>query len=740
MSGHGNREISGLRFSLGSLTAFAWRPEGFWVFQNDGADPFEYRSDRLINRFENNNYPDRDGIEDELKADSRFEEKDRIKTKDHLIKTWPPYERPVPPMFGIEVTEKNQDPKDHEGQFNGKKITGTLKLKTPKDLLPNESAYPEEEKTDWFLHEPEHLVYAPQPNEFVENHLQRWIQHYILEYSNELRPNAPFLAPLRGEYSPAQWIAEFCQKAGVMAHGSPEYPEGYVSVKDRIDKTRQFPLDIIGFEWWYGENLEFHPSINLDSASSLEEQAKLIARAVVDVWIDSPPHYANLIKNRSSWHQNWALLDIGKSGHYYSQVFMGAPHWLQAGNCTWQGDESWKVLSWNSIENNRYMPTIDGFLYFKGRSIYYGNILGACLHEAEGKTYLLVFIKIDNGFQAIEAEFNPSKGYDSYTEDSDFTVVAEHKFSNDYSTKGVYLQSFFASRDGKKAITLMYLYRPYEPYWGPRRQIVRYENGTFSFEEVPGQGGSIVSHGTQHVDYTDQELILTVARKARFSQHDIIHTEYFLNGVLLPQLTVDYTPVLPHDRKFYYNWQDIPMSVITAPGRVLAIYTFGSAYSVELMKLLGYPAYQSWFEGSISGPGYTNPSYVQNRFVDLRKKVFIVGTHLYVNDVPYPLPITDRLPLYTRQKIEGLHEYPIMADVGPWPKYYYENLLGICFAEYEDSWVFSMRCHQIDEITIPSNMSVQVVNYTTINHFISSNDNVTALLNTLTKPFLVSRV
>lgn len=729
MSGHGNREITGLRFSLGSLVAFTWRPEGFWVFQNDGLDPFKPRMDRLINRFENNNYPDREGMADELRADSRFEEKDRISTSDHLIKTWPPAERPVAPAFGVAATEKNQDPKEKEGKFSGKKITGTLKHKLPKNLASYELAYPEEVKTDWFIHEPEHLVYFPVEGVPVENRLDRMVQHYILVYSNELRPSAPFLTPLRGEYSPAQWIAEFCQKAEVLAHGSAEYPEDYVSGQQRIEKTRQFPLDIIGFEWWYGENLQFHPSINLNSASSQEEQAMVIARAVVDAWIDSPPHYANLIKNRDSWYQNLALLDIGRAGHYYSQVFMGAPHWLQAGNCTWQGNESWKVLSWNSIENHRYMPTINGYLYFKGRSIYFGNVLGACLHESNGKTYLLVFVKLDNGFQAMEAEFHPSKNYESYTADSDFTVIATHQFSEDYSIKGVYLQSFFASRDGKKAITLLYLYKPYEPYWGTRRQIVRYEDGAFSLEEVEGQGGNIVIHGAQHVDYSDQELILTVVR---YESTNSLDMDYFLNGVLLPEASIrsNLTSSNPIP-SYFYDWRDIPLSLIETPGRVLGTNHYAFTYP-------DLPLYTASVESSTYGEYSTGKWYTKNRFVDLRSKVFVVNSTLYVQDAAYPLPITDRLKIYTRQAIEGLYEYPIMANVGPWPKYYYENLLGVCFAEYEGSWVFSMRCHQVDEIIIPRNLSVQVVNYTTINHFVSSNPQVADHLNTLTKPFLVS--
>jgi len=751
MSGHGNPRISGLRFSLGSLVAFTWRPEGFWVFQNDGEDPFTPRSDRLINRFENNNYPDREGMADELKADSRFEEKDRISTSDHLIKTWPPYERPVPPAFGVAANEKNQDPKEKEGKFSGKKITGNLKHKLPKDLALHESAYPEEIKTDWFLHEPEHLIYLPEEGERVENRLDRMIQHYILEYTNELRNNAPFLAPLRGEYSPAQWIADFCQRAGELNHDSGLYPEDYRTGEERINKTRQFPC-FFNF-WWYGENLQIN-SFNAQADASTEEAAQQISRSVVDAWIGSPPHYANMIRLDTLEYKDLAMLDVGRSGDYYSQVFMGAPLWLLSGCCTWQGTEPWQVLSWKTYENNRYREPFGGEIYFKGKLLYKQETLIGAAIQQQGETYYLLIVTLNSKtIKVLEVEFPFLK---TVTHD-DFQEVCAYQHDK-VITK---LQSFFFSTDGTKGITLVIEYN------SNFRYIVRYDNRQFTVSKVEiteevvsnnsyqdaynfSNTSTITANGRVIlVDYLEDELIVTTS-ESMYQEHsgngadnstynstpfeylgnlvdyveettnvfgDVYNiasnnVDYLLNGVSLGVgYNREYSRVRHFESHGSYSWVGTHLGVI---------------YVISLVPTVN--------TDEVIGPTETINDSTPT-FVDVRNSVYLTKNQLKLNGQTFTVPFEN---LYTRQKISGPGIYPIFPNLINFQDYFFKTLLGCCFAQFENEWIFSAVGYQLDSELVPGQLAMEVQSATPVKYFLSSNSEITDHLNTLTKPFLVS--
>lgn len=727
MSGHGNRDISGLRFSLGSLVAFAWKPEGFWIFQNSGKEIFAPRQDRLINRFSNNNYPDREGMEDELKADTRFEVTDRISTKDHLIKTWPPYERPVPPAFGVTITETNQDPKEKEGKFSGKKITGTLKHKKPSATVPFfESAYPQEEETTWFLHAPEHVVYLPEEDEYVENRLTQMVKHYIVEYTNELRNHAPFLRPLRGEYSPAQWIAEFCQRTNVLEHENALYPENYVTIEERANKTRQFEC-AFNLNWWIGENLRLSYAQSESSFETQEEHARYIARRVVNAWIASPPHYANLIRFDTLEYKDYAVLDVGKSGNVYAQTFMASPVWLQCGLCTWQGTEAWQVLSWKTVENNRYGKPIEGHLFFKGSLLYYHpNLSGAAFYQQGETVFLIVFLRYTYHIEVIEAEFN---GLKTLT-DEDFTLVTSYTHSNTILNH----QSFFASLDGQKAIGYFESYRIENQQYKYYNFVVRYENRMLSVSNAELSNeqnreyhivwGDFI--GYDNIGNEAYELISTLDIITA-SGESIVQVDYSNIEILVKRIVTFYSYRYDLNHVKTDWWQTISheysLNDIVMPG------TSYGAYAEY--------AYMSW-DPLNPGPQFdiTESGSLVKNFIDLREGVYIAENNLYIDGQINILPFTD---IYTKQRLFGPGTYSISPQYQTVDDYYLRNLLGCCFVRYGAEWIFSAVGYQIEsEISETNELSLNISSVTPVKYFLSSNAEITSHLNTLTDPFLVS--
>ncbi len=751
MSGHSFQKIEGMRFAMGSLVAFIWQPEGFWIFKNDSTQPFVPRSECLMNRFENNNYPDRESIEDELKADTRFDEGNRISTRAYKVKTWPVYERPVPPAFGVLLTTENQDPKDKEGQFSGTNITGTLKHRKPKGLAIDENAYPEEAKTNWFLHQPEHLIYLPREDETVENRLNRLIQHYILEYSNELRTHAPFLAPLRGEYSPAQWIVEFCNKAQAVNHESSLYPETYITTLERVEKTRQFPCSN-GFNGWIAENLYFQSSIPTNPQDPIEDIAKVIARTVVNAWIDSPPHYANLTFWDTLEYKDLAMLDIGLKGNYYSQVFMGAPWWLQCGFCRWEGVESWQVLSWKVYENNRYKPPSEGRIYFKGVLLYENfDLLGAAMYQSGDQYYLLVFVLISINIIALETLFNPHALRTLIS--SDFTEVCRSTIQNGAWYKK---QSFFINKDGTTGITLL----DWMHNGILEKIVVRYANRQFSIEEnrptvisdyvVTGptdvttynvwewpnyvnEAGSYAWYGHVYDVLNEYEY-----RETSFvnSTNTIIAVDYLDVEYIVTQSYIANSLTLNTRRTTNSGSWFIYSDFSYFPGRdwwetnssSTSITTNNSTFNAEITQFLNgiiigkileehsenISTTQIQISSSGTGEGryFDNPpptvtrtesqsnsnseSRIENtaHYVDLRYSVYIFGNILSVDGQTITLPFTN---LYTIQNIDG-------------PGYYPNDVPG----------------------------TIKVLTSTPVKYSISSNQDITNHLNTITKPFLVS--
>lgn len=493
MSGQGFQKITGKRFALGGLTAFVWRPEGFWI-STDNNGTIQKRPDSLINRFANNNYPDREGIAEELENDSRVAEEYRIKTKDYKIKTWPPFERPVPPFFDMESNGEDQDPKDKEGTFSGKNITNRLKLKKPlSNPYPfsiEECAYPVESKTGWFLHEPEHITYLPAEDELTDDRFGRTVAHYILEYTNELRTHAPYLPPLRGEYSPASFIALFCNKLGYLDHENSLYPEKYQSIRERIEKTRQHPVVArawgVNFFWWMGENLQYNTSII--EGTSLDEMAKFTARSVVDAWIASPSHYPNLVRFDTESHEGVTLLDIGVSGSYFAQTFMGTPFWMNVSNCYWKGDESWQVISW-LVPYSRYHKPYGKQLFYKGRVLMSlneaGNVYGACIF-LRGIMVIRVALRFKNVLTVYEFDYEnkvfTDEDVEGFTEIASFdldTFISEIGYGE--NTMDI-VQSLMFSSDGQSAVTILEP-RMQQPYRQFSNYLLKLESNAFVYSK-----------------------------------------------------------------------------------------------------------------------------------------------------------------------------------------------------------------------------------------------------------------
>lgn len=491
MSGIGAGKSHGLQWSLGGMVAFAWQPEGFLVYERKVDGSLGVRPDRLINRFAQNNYPDRDGIKEELLADGRIAEELRINTEDYKIVTWPPVERPVYPAFDEASDGEDQDPKTKEGQFNSNKITAHLKLRKPKDWEPTigETWYPTEAKAAWCLHAPEYITYRPEEEELVPNRFDRIVCDYILEYTNALREHAPFHPPLRGEYSPASFIVQFDEKLGYIAHDDEKYPEDYQLTQERVEKTHQFPewtnqfqtlpLEAaLQYQWWWAENIQQNDvaekKAQAEEPEDEEKRAQMVAHAVVNFWKTSPGHYANMVRFDTAAMKDMALLDLAKKNEYYAQVFMAPTYWLQAGNCYWEGNESWKVLSWYTHKVDRYSHPVKPVLFFRGRVLFkteetpyvQGAVVGAAI-SADHTTLIIALtpqvywvnalgVIRPVGYETIhifQTEFKPNKIY----QQDDLTLVCSYTIEQGIvggeAVSNLFLQSLFFNTAGTKAVT-----------------------------------------------------------------------------------------------------------------------------------------------------------------------------------------------------------------------------------------------------------------------------------------------
>lgn len=679
MSGVGAVKSHGLQWSLGGMVAFAWRPEGFLIYERKADGTLGVRPDRLINKFAQNNYPDRDGIKEELLADGRITDENlRINTEDYKIITWPPVERPVYPAFNEESDGEDQDPKTKEGQFNSNKITAHLKLRKPKDLelATGESWYPQEEKADWCLHSPEYIQYRPEEDELVPNRFDRIICDYILEYTNDLREHAPFHPPLRGEYSPADFIVQFDEKIQYIAHNDDNYPEDYQLTQERVEKTRQFPVstnqfqtlpleDALQFKWWWAENIQLNEVAEAkalaEEPEDEEKRASMIAHAVVNFWKTSPGHYANMVRFDTEAMQDMAVLNIAKKNEYYAQVFMASPYWLQAGNCYWEGNESWKVLSWHTHMANRYSFPTGKALFFRGRVLFQillevyqlGAVVGAAI-SADNTTLFIALTPLlywinalgmlrPVGYETIHiftTEFKENKIY----KHEDLTLVCSYTLEQGVvggeAVSCLFLQSLFFNTSGTKAVTTgQVVYGEDEDQISSSHTVLGldgfyYSNESFSVLSAKRRytvplkfENSTIEPDLSHIQYTTIESFLLTGPSYEFegkpSQYysytntivpSTVYVADYKNSELLvlKSSSTNYTHSVTGNRDswnyFLNNTSIFSYQQESSPPYIVV---FGK-------NLFGVYGYSSYF-GDIRGSGI---NYVAS--VDLRHGVFIV--------------------------------------------------------------------------------------------------------------------
>lgn len=385
MSGGGNRDLSGLRFSLGSpFFGFVWKPEGLLLTPRSSSAPYGYGFPKrnassgtlinppfgtkitnqeneclnqvLINKFFNNKYLDLNGFIQGLDEKIEIPEtNDRLRSEVSDKKSnfklpivfWPLFYTPeTTPDFWI--TKENQvDWIDLPGvnQWSGGfKFTPKKRPKVDNEgdyILPIEyrqfdsleqSLIYESESFEWFCHWPQELLYN---NDAFEAIFQKTNAYRSAGGKN------PVTREIRGFANMSRMIVSEIQRAHVQYHNDESrYRSGYQTIQDRLFNAGSNYVSA-------GENLSTTKvafGFSWDSGVTVAEE-----------WKKSPIHYANMMSDLWSTPKGSTSLDVfGNvsttitesgitaggpvtpfnppfSGKSWSQVFVKRDRWLYAG-------------------------------------------------------------------------------------------------------------------------------------------------------------------------------------------------------------------------------------------------------------------------------------------------------------------------------------------------------------------------------------------------------------------------
>jgi len=450
MSGHGNRAISGLRFSLSGRPFFAatWVPEGIVLTPRTAADPYGYgfpKRDRLtgakinppfgtriaaaedealnqvlINRFPNNKYLDRlgfvSGIPNKENGDPLFEfpeTNDRLRAslaveltaKPFAVVYWPLWYEPKEvgdAFWNLSENKINWTDVPGVNRWSGGYNFKTLPKPPVEDGeltgdIPSrqfdDSGEPlifEPESEEWYCHWPEELLYDNDAFEAIFQETNRY---------RALVGREPLHRELRGYANTGRMILSEMQRAEVMFHEDEDrYRPGYGTVFYRASN---------------GGHTVFMAGENLLAGISGFSWDSGVEAALG--WRNSPLHYANMIS--TSWKTRHTSLDVfgnvavtltekgsvaGESsildqtfdppfsGRSWAQFFTEHGRWLYAGFCEFKTVHgSITTDSFASPMGKPFTIKLSGgpFIYYKGQAFFVDPLYERMFEE--GVTYLL---------------------------------------------------------------------------------------------------------------------------------------------------------------------------------------------------------------------------------------------------------------------------------------------------------------------------------------------------------------
>lgn len=316
-----------------------WLPEGFLIQPSSAAAPDGWGlpidddgnytaggaiRQALINRQPNNNYPDSLGIGGQVSSQAVFFRDD----EDSIV-------GPRGARIGTVFTGIGFVP-----QFTAR---WQQQYREPDDAL------------NWYCHRPQPIA------QYKSGRLEA-----IFAETNQVRAGqgvAPCYRPLRGVYNAeADSVVREMVRAGLQMHESDQYVEGYRSFADRIARG--------GWVYYAGGE-------NLVTSSPQGETPSEFGSRIVQAWVGSPYHYANLVypwANPADASQAGfmmldeaantvtafesepggapTLVDPPVSGMSVAQVFQGTNVWLFAMAAVYQGQ--YGTVSWAAQSNCRY--------------------------------------------------------------------------------------------------------------------------------------------------------------------------------------------------------------------------------------------------------------------------------------------------------------------------------------------------------------------------------------------------
>lgn len=488
MSGFGNRNISGLRWSLGGFPflAVTWEPEGIVLTPCTESAPYGYGFPKrdattgelinppfgtkissaedealnqvLINQFANNKYLDRaeyvSGIP-EINGKPVFELPEtnpRLRaTVDteipprthHTVIYWPLFFEPhhIDSEFWS-LDENKVDWIDAPGinQWTaGYKFTPKKKPSEGEEILyrqfdsNRESLIYESETEDWFAHWPEELLYDNEAYEF------------IFKATNAERVavgEEPIVREIRGFANVSRMVLTEMQRAKVQFHNNKElYRPGYGTA---LSRNLQGGTNLLSG----GENLVSGIPSGLTIAN---------AAIAMQGWIDSPGHYANMISSNWSSPKQATTLDIfgnvactitesgppdpeefdpAISGRSYSQFFINRGRWLYAGT----GGVNEFTFDNSTTPITHYLFGNMEYFFYKGRIIYFSpallrkeqsdqisSIIGVTSYlDSNGNKNIRVLCTfVKDEYRAFACYTHPLVNPDPYGEESQWVLECE---------------------------------------------------------------------------------------------------------------------------------------------------------------------------------------------------------------------------------------------------------------------------------------------------------------------------
>lgn len=247
----------------------------------------------------------------------------------------------------------------------------------------NKYGLEEEKSGTWYIHHPQEVP-------LTGINLDLWRK------TNELRVDEglePYVFPLRESMNHVRMILDQVSYSGKHFHDHPAFKEHYRLFNDRVTK------DGIGSA---AENLAFGDVDYLESLGDSE-----VADYIFQAWVDSPGHYANLLRFTDDVDKKKAWLGVGgykratieedadegvydpvRDAYVFGQVMKNPNQWVTQYPIDWRGEVLDQAVSLSWFGNARYdrVEVLTPNLTICGRDFYGPSgfvTIGACVREME---------------------------------------------------------------------------------------------------------------------------------------------------------------------------------------------------------------------------------------------------------------------------------------------------------------------------------------------------------------------